>query len=609
MNAYGHLIILALATTVSALTANAQHATVVVPSSTRLTFAVMGDPQPEEPPTEEPLAFREILRDLHALNPDAIMIVGDLIRGFTDDSLMLRREWEGFFAAVRGFTIPFMYAVGNHDIWDERSQREYLKHFGSLYGSWDIGAVHFISLNSFDLGGHNTIPAGQLEWLRNDLEAHRSARHIFVGVHTPLWAFGNASNWQSEVHPLLRRYNVRAVFAGHWHIYQRSGIQDGIRYYITGGAGGMMPETSTGTGDFHHYMLISVRDDSVSYAVMTPGSVMKDDIVTRESSAFFMKLADEVVGDPRLLLRDDSSATATATVRVKNVFAAPLHGNLRWVLSPEMFTLDRYEREFVLAPGDRADLRFAFTARAGSTSAFTTRPRPRFECTLRLGDSALGPPVTKELVIVHTVASVQLHGRMAIDGNLADWPGSWPITIASRSQVTLVPGRWAGPQESSGEFAVALGDSELYFAGRVVDPDILHASREAEPYQADAVSLYLDLRDSLSFQQRFFTDGIFLAVFAPESDDHRKAYWISVYPNAHPMKDIRFGSQRTDDEYTVEASIPLRELPHFPGRGSTVGLDVCIDNLQANGNRTRLLWNGIWANFMYANRYGLLHLR
>lgn len=604
-----HFLLLALAAFAHGMTVNAPCATPGDTSSTRLSFAVMGDPQPEEPPAEEPLAFRESLRDLRLLKPDAIMILGDLIRGFTDDSLMLRREWEGFLTTVGGFENPFFYAVGNHDVWDEQSQKEYLRHFGRLYGSSTIGAVHFICLNSFALGNYNRISREQLQWLKGDLEAHRSARHIFVGVHAPLWAFGSASNWLDEVHPLLKQYNVRAVFAGHWHIYQRSGIMDGIRYYITGGAGGLMPESSDGTGDFHHYMLVSVRGDSVSYAVMRPGSVLSDDYVTRESAAFFMKLSDEAVGDPRLVLDEGSRATTTISVPLKNVFPKPLHGRLRWLLSQPGFTLDRYEQEFSLPSGASEDVHFTLTARSGNSSALLVQPRPRLECALSLGDSAITPPLTKELVVVRTATTVQPGRHITVDGDLAEWPNIWPVKVSAREQVTLVPERWTGPQESSGEFALALGDSELFFAGRVVDPNVFHASREAEPYQADAVSLYLDLRDSLGFQQRSFTSGISLAVFAPESDAHQKAYWISVYPYDRPMKNIKFGSRRTPDGYTVEASIPFREIPDFRGKGGTVGLDVCIDNIEANGNRTRMLWNGIWANFMYANRYGRLHLR
>lgn len=604
-----HYLILSLVAFAFGVTVNAPCATPGDTTCTHFSFAVMGDPQPEEPPAEEPQAFRESLRDMRLLKPDAIMILGDLIRGFTDDSLLLRKEWEGFLTTIRGFENPFFYAVGNHDIWDEQSQKEYLGHFGRLYGSSSVGSVHFICLNSFELGNYNRISREQLQWLKSDLEAHRSARHIFVGVHAPLWAFGSASNWMDEVHPLLTHYNVRAVFAGHWHIYQRSDVMGGIRYYITGGAGGLMPESSDGTGDFHHYMMVSIRGDSVSYAVMRPGSVLGDDFVTRQSAAFFLRLSDEAVGDPRLVLGEGSGATTTISVPLNNVFHKPLRGRVRWLVTQPRFTLDRYEQEFSLSPGARETMRFVLSAGSGNTSAFLAQPRPRLECTLSLGDSAIEPPLAKELVVVRTVSTVQPGRRITVDGDLAEWPDSWPVRVAAREQVTLVPERWTGPQESSGEFALALGDSEIFFGGRVVDPDVFHARREAEPYQADAVSLYIDARDSLEFQRRLFTGGISLAVFAPESDVHQKAYWISVYPYDRPMKGIRFASRRTPDGYTVEASIPLREIPGLRGKGQTVGLDVCIDNLEANGNRTRMLWNGIWANFMYGNRYGRLHLR
>ena len=36
---------------------------------------------------------------------------------------------------------------------------------------------------------------------------------------------------------IFRRRHVSVVFSGHEHIYQRSTLQNGIQYFISGGAG------------------------------------------------------------------------------------------------------------------------------------------------------------------------------------------------------------------------------------------------------------------------------------------------------------------------------------------------------------------------------------
>jgi hypothetical protein len=175
--------------------------------------------------------------------------------------------------------------------------------------------------------------------------------------------------------------------------------------------------------------------------------------------------------------------------------------------------------------------------------------------------------------------------------------------------VTLLPDRWRGPEETSGLFSITYDDSAMYFAGIVKDHYLLHAARKEEPYQADAVSLYLDLRDTTEFQKRFFMKDIVLLVFAPPSTSGDSAYWQTVYPYGTRLSGVAYVSRRTEDGYTIEASIPLTQLKNFPALKKVIGLDICIDNLDSDGNRTRMAWNGIWANFMYANRYGRLILK
>jgi hypothetical protein len=573
-----------------------------------LDFVVMGDPQPEEPPELQPECFREILRDMRALRPDAIMIVGDLIRGFTDDSLMLKREWEGFQTTVAGIPSPLLYAPGNHDIWDETSQNAWRKSMGALYTSCTMGPVHFILLDCYELGKFNRITEDQLAWLKADLDSHRNARHIFIGVHAPIWAYGQWSNWMEDVHPLLRQYNVRAVFAGHWHLYERSGVVDGIRYYVTGGAGGLMGEEADETGEFHHYMHVTVRDDSVSYAVMRPGSVLDDGVVTKESSSLALKVRDEVIGDARLEFSDTALVSREITVPVVNTFHERLQGTAQWRFSRPILTLQMYDAAFSLAPGEKTLLKFRITGGTDVSIGSVYRYRPLLLFSLARQDSLPAMKVEKELVVVRNAAGRRAPGGLRIDGELGEWGSSWPLQVKSRSQVSLVPERWSGPEDVSGEFAVAFGDSELFFAGTVRDSHILHASRKEEPYQGDAVSLYLDLRGPEDFQKRVFTNGVYLLIFVPESDKKEEAYYQTIYPYGRQLKRIRYASKRVQDGYTVEASVPYAELSLLPVSGRTIGVDVCIDDLEPAGTRLRMLWNGIWANFMYANRYGRLRI-
>ena len=576
---------------------------------TAFNFVVMGDPQPEEPPLEEPEVFRQILREVESLRPDCVLINGDLIRGFAEDGTQRRLQWDGFQEAIRGIDIPILVAPGNHDVWDTTSEQEFRRRTGNLYFSEDFGPVHFIMLDGYEIGHVNRIEQTQLEWLKLDLQQHRQSEHIFVGVHSPLWAYGDYSNWMADVHPLLKQYNVRAVFAGHWHIFQRSDIIDGVRYYVSGGAGGMQAQSDPAGGEFFHYMNVTVRDSIVRYAVITPGSIQSDSVVTKESSQFAGEMRDAFSSDPRIMLDAKGVPEDLFAVTLHNPWTYAVKGSYAWSVALPVSVVSPADGSFSLSPGESKQLDFRIPFPVYPTCESLHEARPRITLSVTVPHRSQPIVLSKDLTFVRTMTAHRRRTHIIIDGDLREWGERWDVRLNERQMVTLLPDRWKGPEETSGSFSIAYDDSMMYFAGVVKDQYVTHAARKEEPYQADAVSLYLDLRDPAQFQKRFFTRDVVLVVFAPPSDRGDSAYWQTVYPYGQKIQGVTYSSRRTSDGYTVEASIPLSQLNHFTSSRKEIGLDVCIDNLDRSGNRTRMVWNGIWANFMYANRYGRLKIR
>jgi hypothetical protein len=92
---------------------------------------------------------------------------------------------EGYKAAVQEMEIPFVQALGNHDLNfdaldDFGAASTFRRHFGPEYYSFDRGAVHYVVLddvfwpgsdgfgnNNDDYLGH--IDASPLAWLEQDL--------------------------------------------------------------------------------------------------------------------------------------------------------------------------------------------------------------------------------------------------------------------------------------------------------------------------------------------------------------------------------------------------------------------------------------------------------
>lgn len=241
----------------------------------RFTFCVLGDSHGK--------GMAEVLsqnvKEMNLLDPAFIIEVGDALMGYTSDARAVHKEWDEFLAIVATSRVPYMLIPGNHDTWDWQSQAIFKERVGPVAFSFDYGNSHFICLTTDEPANwidYRLAYLGQAQicWLKEDLAAHSDATHIFIFVHKPTWV--DKSNWLAEIHPLLTQYPVKALFAGHHHIYRKD-VVDGIPCFITSGGG---PSVNPGPGGFHHFMHISVKGDQVRFAVVKTGSVVSEDVVT-----------------------------------------------------------------------------------------------------------------------------------------------------------------------------------------------------------------------------------------------------------------------------------------------------------------------------------------
>ena len=58
-------------------------------------FAVLGDNR-STAPVVQPLPFRWAIEEINLMNPDFVVLVGDLIRGYTSDNELVKKEWDEF---------------------------------------------------------------------------------------------------------------------------------------------------------------------------------------------------------------------------------------------------------------------------------------------------------------------------------------------------------------------------------------------------------------------------------------------------------------------------------------------------------------------------------
>lgn len=107
------------------------------------------------------------------------------------------------------------------------------------YYSFNYGNIHFIMLNSMGHDGGTLLrdsTSQQALWLKKDLEANAGThKWIIACLHHPPYTNGTHNSdgetelvgLRQEITPILERYGVDAVLAGHSHVYERSFLIQG----------------------------------------------------------------------------------------------------------------------------------------------------------------------------------------------------------------------------------------------------------------------------------------------------------------------------------------------------------------------------------------------
>jgi Icc protein len=196
-----------------------------------LHFVLLGDRTGEA----RPGVYERIWRELAATQPAFVLSVGDTIQGLDDATA--EAEWQQVRRLLEPYRrIPLYLVPGNHDIWSDASERLFRKYAEQPpHYSFDSGAVHFAVL---DNSRSDAWPAGELEWLENDLREHAQAQVKFVVSHRPSWLLDAAlGNTNGPLHVLAKRYGVCCVVAGHVHQLIHADLE-GVAYLALPSAGG-----------------------------------------------------------------------------------------------------------------------------------------------------------------------------------------------------------------------------------------------------------------------------------------------------------------------------------------------------------------------------------
>ncbi len=169
--------------------------------------------------------FKQAVEQINALNPDFVVICGDLVNNPGDSS------YSDFLGITSALKMPCYSAPGNHDIGNipnETTLSYYRETIGKDYYDFDHKGYSFIVTNSqlwkSDIGAESE---KQDNWFKETLQNQRLKSYpVFVIGHYPLFTksaqeeehyFNLPEDKRQELIDLFLQNNVVAYLSGHTH--------------------------------------------------------------------------------------------------------------------------------------------------------------------------------------------------------------------------------------------------------------------------------------------------------------------------------------------------------------------------------------------------------
>ncbi|HKQ05990.1 MAG TPA: metallophosphoesterase [Blastocatellia bacterium] len=261
-----------------------------VNSKTR--FAVMGD---FGTGGDDEVSIARKMAELHRDAPfDFVLGAGDNIYPNGAGHLFVR-NFEQPFANLLREDVKLYTVLGNHDVEaGRRDQMHYpLFNMGEanyyMFGRGN-GLVDFFMLDSTDFDNQQTT------WLENKLAQSKALWKIAV-FHHPIYSsgkkHGSDTRLRQRLEPLLKKHNVQVVFSGHDHVYERLKPQDGIQYFVSGGAGkvrrgDIRADSSISAASYdddNHFMVIELEEKQIAFKAISKAGAVVDSGFIRQSES------------------------------------------------------------------------------------------------------------------------------------------------------------------------------------------------------------------------------------------------------------------------------------------------------------------------------------
>jgi len=264
------------------------------PGSVR--FAAIGDSgrgdQPQYEVSAQMQAFRKIF------DYDFVIMLGDNVYdGGTPE--FYRQRFELPYKPLLDDGVKFYATIGNHD---DPNQPFYppFNMGGERYYTFKPPSLLTRAIGTGDdvrffMIDTERLDRPQLEWIDREMTRSESEWKIPV-FHRPMYTSGRyarpALTYRALLEPLFVKHGVKVAFSGHEHFYERIKPQQGITYFISGGAGSLRVAdirptglTDVGFDRDYHFMLVEISGDELFYqAISRTGATIDSGVVKRAAA-------------------------------------------------------------------------------------------------------------------------------------------------------------------------------------------------------------------------------------------------------------------------------------------------------------------------------------
>ncbi len=447
-------------------------------------FAIVTDRTGGRRPGVFPIGIKK----LNLLQPEFVMSVGDLIEGYTKDTVQINKEWEEFMGFIDMLEAPFFYVPGNHDITNQVLEDKWKELFGVSYYHFVYHDVLFLCLNSEDNlrgAGRGTIDDEQFEYIKKTLAENSDVKWTMVFIHQPLWVQEDTKRWK-DVEKLLegRKHNV---FAGHYHRYWKSQRNNG-RYIALATTGGGSPLRGKAYGEFDHVVWVTMTEEGPILANLFLDGIWDENVVTDELVDLVRNRPFPVRMEP-IYLEASHPERMTSIVRATNDSDGKMHVKLTGTANKEL----HYQLEktaFTVEPNDVVTFNLNLKNVNKEAIQDFTVVKVNVEITYEMKNT---PDISFSSILnfkpfqKHRISRVP---KIKLDGNLKEWKEARWKTIDAMDGA---PFDYDGEDDCSIKFATALDESNFYIAVDITDNDF-YIKEEGSYWNQDAIILGLDAR-------------------------------------------------------------------------------------------------------------------